>query len=119
MKITLNGHRITVRKEHQTGVAYRAHGEFEIPRFLLPAIMRRTRCHGYIGTASIALRGIFPKAKLIVIEPSDDNLQILKRTYQAAEEIVHGALVGTSEKNIALKNRGLRVWLYSGRGAKR
>ena len=112
MKITLNGHRITVRKgTPDLHVAVSClNGEFEILRFLLPANYKGVivDAGGYIGTASIALRGIFPKAKLIVIEPSDDNLQILKENLSSLSnvEIVHGALVGTSEKNIKLKNRG-------------
>ena len=70
---------------------------------------------GYIGTATIALKDIFPNAKLIVIEPSSENLEVLK--YNVANlqnvKIMHGALVGTSEKSIQLNNRETGEWGFT------
>ena len=39
---------------------------------------------GYIGSATLALRNLFPQAKIICLEPSEKNFQILQKT-----EVVH------------------------------
>ena len=74
IKIVIKGHTITVRKgTPDLGVAVSClSGEFEILRYLLPENYDGiiVDAGGYIGTATIALKDIFPSAKLVVIEPS-------------------------------------------------
>ena len=93
------------------------YGEYDILKFLFPTNYSGTilDAGGYIGTSSIALRKLYPKAKIIVIEPSKNNLSILKENlkFMSNIEIVYGALIGTSEKVIDLKNRGTGEWGYS------
>ena len=119
IKIVINGHSIIVRKgtPDLNVAASSLNGEFDILKYLLPADYRGVivDAGGYIGTASIALRSIFPKAKLLVIEPSDDNLEVLKENLSDLTnvEIVHGALVGTSENTIQLNNMGTGEWGFT------
>lgn len=112
LKLVIKGHTINVRKgTPDLGVAISTlSGEYEVLRYLLPANYEGViiDAGGYIGTASIALKDIFPQAKLIIIEPSSENLELLKDNVVNLQniKIVHGALVGTSEKSIKLSNRG-------------
>ena len=119
VELVIRGHAITVRKG-TTDLEVTASclgGEFEVLRYLLPANYDGViiDAGGYIGTASIALRDIFPKAKLIVIEPSSDNLELLKINLANLEnvDVVHGALVGSTEKTINLNNRGTGEWGFT------
>ena len=61
------------------------------------------------------MKQIYPKAKIIVIEPSQNNLAILKKNLEGISNIriVYGALIGTSQKTITLKNRGTEEWGYT------
>ncbi len=119
VKLVIKGHTITVRKgTSDLGVAVSClGGEFEILRYLLPENYGGiiVDAGGYIGTATIALKDIFPNAKLLVIEPSSENLEVLK--YNVANlqnvKIMHGALVGTSEKSIQLNNRETGEWGFT------
>ena len=92
-------------------------GEFDIVKYLFPKDYSGiiVDAGGYIGTSAIALKQIYPKAKIIVIEPSRNNLAILKKNLEGISniKIVYGALVGSSKKTITLKNRGTREWGYT------
>lgn len=70
---------------------------------------------GYIGTAAMAMRGLYPKAKLVVIEPSQDNISVLRKNLGGFDnvDIVYGALVGKSVGTITLKNRGTGEWGFT------
>jgi FkbM family methyltransferase len=50
---------------------------------------------GYIGTASIALREIFPESVIVAIEPSSANIELLKKNIEPHENIhaINAALV--------------------------
>ena len=89
-------------------------GEFEPLRHLLPKNYDGVivDAGGYIGTATLALRAMFPHARLIVIEPSEGNLAVLRRNLDRVPgvEVVHGALVGTAGGTISLKSRGTGEW---------
>lgn len=112
LKIVIKGHNITVRKgTPDLGIAISCLcGEFDVLRYLFPENFDGiiVDAGGYIGTASIALKEIFPQAKLIIIEPSSDNLEVLKDNVANLQnvKILHGALVGSSEKTMQLNNRG-------------
>ena len=119
VKLVIKGHTIAVRKgTPDLGVAVSClNGEFEILRYLLPENYDGTiiDAGGYIGTATIALKDIFPSAKMLVIEPSSENLEVLKENVANLQgvKIVHGALVGTSETSIQLNNRGTGEWGFT------
>lgn len=93
------------------------HGEFEILRHLKPAEYEGTivDAGGYIGTSAIALSELFPKAAIVVIEPSDSNLAILQENIRPYPNIrvVHGALVAGGMETVTLRNRGTGEWGFS------
>ncbi|MEP2530547.1 FkbM family methyltransferase [Shimia sp.] len=70
---------------------------------------------GYIGTAAIALSRLYPAAQVIVIEPSDENIAILKTNIAAFPNIrlVQGALVPQGSDSVSLRNRGTGAWGFS------
>jgi FkbM family methyltransferase len=70
---------------------------------------------GYIGTSALALSDLFPNAKILVIEPSLENLKILKMNVSKNEKIrvICGALVGSDLETIMLKNRGSGEWGFT------
>lgn len=70
---------------------------------------------GYIGTAAIALKDLFPNSKIIIIEPSLKNIEILKVNVQHLTnvKIVYGALVGRKMDKVKLKDRGTGEWGYT------
>ena len=63
---------------------------------------------GYIGAAALALHRLYPFAQVITIEPSRENIEILRLNVVGHESIkvVYGALVGGDVKFVSLKNRG-------------
>lgn len=117
--LVIKGHTVAVRKgTPDLSVAISClNGEFEILRYLLPEHYDGiiVDAGGYIGTATIALNDIFPSAKIVVIEPSNENLEVLRQNVAHLQnvKIIHGALVGTSEKNIQLNNRGTGEWGFT------
>lgn len=119
VKLVIKGHAVAVRRgTPDLGVAISClNGEFEILRHLLPETYKGTivDAGGYIGTATIALKDIFPSAKIIVIEPSSENLRVLKQNVSHLQgvKIVHGALVGTSETSVQLNNRETGEWGFT------
>lgn len=117
--LTLKGHRILVRKgtpDLEVAVSC-LFGEFQTLRYLLPPNFSGVivDAGGYIGTAAIALRDIYPNAKLIVIEPSPDNLTILKSNLDTFDNVVviEAALVGRHTPNVKLNNRDTGEWGFT------
>ena len=92
-------------------------GEFDVLKYLFPKDYSGiiVDAGGYIGTSAIALKQIYPKAKIIVIEPSQYNLSILKKNLEGISniKIVYGALIGSSQKTVTLNNRGTMEWGYT------
>lgn len=92
-------------------------GEFDILKYLLPMDYSGIiiDAGGYIGTATIALKEHFPKSKIIVIEPSEENIRIIKMNTEDLQgvNIVHGALVGKPVGKITLKDRETGQWGYT------
>ena len=70
---------------------------------------------GYIGTTTLALRSVFPFAKIIIIEPSLDNLKSIKKNLLGTTniEIVHGALVGSEIESVELKDTRTGEWGFT------
>lgn len=92
-------------------------GEFEVLRFVLPRHFDGliVDAGGYIGTAAIALHQMFPEATVVSIEPSHDNLEILRKNVEAFPkiEIVHGALVENSLDKVVLLDPGEQEWGFT------
>ena len=70
---------------------------------------------GYIGTSAIALNKLFPNAKIIIVEPSLANIEIMRKNLVAHPEIkiIYGALVGEPKDKIQLKNRLTGEWGFT------
>lgn len=119
MTVTISRQRLVLRKRTpDLRVAISCLGsEFECLRYLLPQDFDGVivDAGGYIGTSALALRRLFPRAKIIVIEPSEDNLRILRKNIgeDPGIEIVQGALIGHKEDSISLRNRGTGEWGYT------
>ena len=117
--LDIKGNTVSVRKgTPDLSVAVSClNGEFDILRYLLPEHYDGTivDAGGYIGTATIALNDIFPSAKIVVIEPSNKNLEVLRQNvaHLPNVKVIHGALVGTTEKTIQLNNRGTGEWGFT------
>jgi FkbM family methyltransferase len=69
---------------------------------------------GYIGTVAMKFAAAFPECNVLTIEPSSDNLDVLRRNVAAYPNItiIHAALAAT-ERTIELRNTGRREWGYS------
>ena len=70
---------------------------------------------GYIGTSALALSDLFPNAQILVIEPSSENLKILKMNVSKNDRIrvIEGALVGSDLDSVMLKNRRSGEWGFT------
>jgi FkbM family methyltransferase len=92
-------------------------GELESLHFLLPKEYSGLIVDGggYIGTTAIALHRMYPKAKVVVIEPSSANLGILIRNVGAIERIsvIHGALVGTASDGVTVFDPKEKEWGFT------
>jgi len=92
-------------------------GEFEDLRGLLPAEYagKVLDVGGYIGTATLALRRIFPIAEIICIEPSTENMKVLKLNLKGHKNIsvVNAALVGSARETANLFDRGTGEWGFT------
>lgn len=91
--------------------------EFQALSFLLPnpdAVI--VDCGAYIGTASIALRRLFPEVRIYSIEPSMDNFKILEENTSRFERItpIRAALCADSNGGlIKLRSRPTGEWGYT------
>lgn len=92
-------------------------GEFSGLRKLLPKDFGGVivDAGGYIGTSAMALRELYPSARIIVVEPSEANIKILRKNLSGMDNlaIVYGALVGRAADAITLKNRGTGEWGFT------
>lgn len=119
VRITLTGQELTIRKgTTDLKVAMEClSGEFDIIRGHLQPDFAGVivDAGGYIGASGMALKALFPKAKLVIVEPSDDNIRILRENLGNGPDIriIHGALVGGAERSIKLFNRSSREWGFS------
>ena len=119
LSLLIKGNRIYIRKgTPDLNVAISCfYGEYEILRYLFPPNYNGLfiDAGGYIGTSTLCLKSMFPNSKIIVIEPSKENLLMLKENlnYTNDVKIVHGALVGTEAKSIKLFNRNTGHWGYT------
>jgi len=70
---------------------------------------------GYIGTSALALKTMYPNAKILVIEPSRDNFELMKKNLNQFKDIklIYGAIVGKSSKKVNLYDRRTGPWGYT------
>lgn len=117
--IPINGRQILVRKgTPDLNVALSClGGEFEILKDVLPENYDGViiDAGGYIGTATLAMSNLFPNSQIIIIEPSKENIEVLKVNVSGLKnvKIIYGALVGTQTNNITLKDRGTGQWGFT------
>lgn len=117
--LSIGGRTIRVRKgTPDLSVALSClNGEFEILRHLKPEGYEGVivDAGGYIGTSAIALSVLFPKASIIVIEPSDANLAVLHENVRPYPNIrvVQGALVAGNMEVVTLRDRGTGGWGFT------
>lgn len=119
VQLCIGGHKVCLRKgTPDLSVAISCFsGEFASLQHLLP----RDFCGiiidagGYIGTAALAMSDLFPNARVISIEPSSENLEILKDNVSSRKniDVVFGALVGERTEKIVLQSRGTGEWGFT------
>lgn len=69
---------------------------------------------GYIGSAAIKFARAFPNSKIITIEPSTENFEILKRnTSGYANIFAINAALSSKPGKIELKSRGTGEWGFT------
>ena len=69
---------------------------------------------GYIGTAALKLAAAFPNSKVICLEPSASNLEILRRNVGAISNIaVMQAALAATEGEATLHDAGNGEWGFS------
>ena len=89
-------------------------GEFEILRNLLSADFDGVivDAGSYIGAAALALNEMYPKSRIVCIEPSQKDIEVLRENVKGFEniEVIYAALVGTDAQTVSLKNRGTGEW---------
>lgn len=90
-------------------------GEFEVLEFAFPHDTAGLiiDAGGYIGTAALALRRMFPEATIVSVEPSSSNLELLKKNIEAFPNMhyEHAALVPEGGPGqIELRDRGTGAW---------
>lgn len=69
---------------------------------------------GYIGTAALRLAAAYPLSRVLCLEPSADNLAILRRNTAAVPSIVVvAAALAATEGEAMLHDRGSGEWGYS------
>lgn len=118
-QLTIRGHNVVVRSgTHDLSVAISTLGrEFETIADLLPPDFDGVLVDagGFIGTAALKLHGMFPKATVVVVEPSHRNLEILKQNLAGLEriEIVEAALWTESDQQLNLSDRGTGEWGFT------
>ncbi len=90
--------------------------EFDAAIALLPASCEGLviDAGGYIGTAAIKLARAFPRARIVTIEPSSENLAILRRNVagHANIEVLHAALAARPGP-VVLHDPGREQWGFS------
>jgi len=69
---------------------------------------------GYIGTAALKFAALFPRSRIITIEPSAENLDLLRRNVSGAPNIVvmEAALAATTGEAM-LRDAGSGEWGFS------
>lgn len=117
--IKVNGRKVHVRKgtpDLRVAVSCFT-GEFDCLRHLLPRDYNGVivDAGGYIGTATIALHELFPKAQFVVVEPSEENIKMLRKNLSDTPnlKVFHGALVGKNTDSVTLRNRGTGEWGFT------
>lgn len=117
--LTIDGIDLVVRKgARDLGVALDSFsGEFDLCARLFEESFDGVivDAGGFIGTSAIAFSRLYPKATIVVIEPSPSNFAVLKQNIGSHPNIIalEGALTGASTAQTALYDRGTGESGYS------
>ncbi len=88
--------------------------EFELLEALLPKDFSGVLIDagGYIGTAAIKMSLMYPQARILSIEPSSENCELLSRNIAPYPNImvVNAALSSKGVEKVNLRNRGTGQW---------
>ena len=118
-QITIRGTQVWVRKgSSDIAVAISClTGEFDILGHLYPRDWDGVivDAGGYIGAASIAFAKMYPKARIITIEPSQENMTVLRKNIEGYDNItpIYGALTTEDVPSITLNDRGTGNWGFT------
>ena len=119
LKLNVKGKEIWIRRKNpDLSVAMSCFdGEFDLIKHLFPKGYTGVivDAGGYIGTAAIAFSEMYPKATILTIEPSLDNLNILQKNIAEYPNItaIHGALLDSDDKKAILHNRNTGEWGFT------
>ena len=119
IRISINNNNVWIRKNStDLQVAIESlSGEFDILKDYIDKAFSGViiDAGSYIGTATLALRNLYPNAKIICLEPSAKNFQILKKNLSHIKDVklIFGALVGIKRETVVLKDRMTGDWGFS------
>lgn len=117
--VTSRGQKLKLRPSGpDLSVARIAHSEFNVLAHLYPRDVEGViiDAGGFIGTAALELSRIYPKARVITIEPSSENHALLKEnTAQNPQiEVINAALTtDDAPASLRLQNRDTGAWGFS------
>jgi len=116
---TIGGARLTLRKgtpDRHVAKSCLEAGEFAICKTTIPTLTHNfiIDAGGYIGTAAIWFAQNYPNAKILTIEPSQANYEILLENIEPYPNIVpmNKAVVARS-RSVNLMDRGTGDWGFS------
>ena len=111
------GQTITIRQgSHDLWVAMQTLGvEFATLKSIFPADFNGIiiDAGGYIGTAALAFRVMYPNSRIISLEPSTKNLQLLQKNVHGKHIEVLQLALGTKTGTVALSDPGDGEWSYN------
>lgn len=119
LSLTTDGQRYRMRA---TGpdlqVAWTARTEFSVLERLYPRDQTGViiDAGGFIGSASLELARLYPKARILTIEPSSENFSLLKENIAGHPQIepIHAALAQDgAPATLSLQDRATGPWGYS------
>lgn len=119
MTVWHRGQRLKLRATGpDLSVARGAYGEFSVLKHLYPRDQTGViiDAGGFIGSAALELARLYPKARILTIEPSSENFALLQHNIAAHPRIVaiHAALMADdAPPTLALQDRATGPWGYS------
>jgi FkbM family methyltransferase len=119
MTVWHRGRRMRVRATGpDLSVTRGAHSEFSVLKHLYSRNQAGViiDAGGFVGSAALELARLYPKARILTIEPSSENFALLKDNIAGEPRIeaIHAALVGDdAPPMLALQDRSTGPWGYT------